>query len=302
MTFREQYRAALTVKSAASPETTPDAAYFAGTFYELSETAADRLPAVLSGGRIEIGETLALSFRPLDCRMLFYIQEGSGTFRLSSGKAHALFPDMLLYLDCSRQPFSLTSDQCPLRMIAFSLGGELFSVYESLVPFHTFLLARIDRFSPIRRNLEQLLAGSAGAALENKFRDSGLICAILSELFIQTFHPESGEDACAPYLRELKHYIDNHLTSPVRLVDLERRFHMSKYRICREFSAAFGLPPLKYLNKKRMEAAENLLLSTRKKVHEIALEMGFENTNHFINLFKKEYGSTPQAYREAHQS
>lgn len=138
MTFREQYRAALTVKSAASPETTPDAAYFAGTFYELSETAADRLPAVLSGDRIEIGETLALSFRPLDCRMLFYIQEGSGTFRLSSGKAHALFPDMLLYLDCSRQPFSLTSDQCPLRMIAFSLGGgflAFMSLWFPSIPF-----------------------------------------------------------------------------------------------------------------------------------------------------------------------
>lgn len=124
----------------------------------------------------------------------------------------------------------------------------------------------------------------------------------MTKLFVTEFHLENEDTICAPYLRDLKHYIDNHLKSHIRLADLEVRCHMSKYRICHEFSAAFGLPPLKYLNKKRMEAAENLLLSTQKKVHEIALETGFENTNHFINLFKKEYGSTPQVYREAHQN
>lgn len=302
MTFREQYQAALTIKSAAFSETIPDAAYFAGTFYDLLDATAGQLPTVLSGGSIEVGERLALSFQPLNCRMLFYIQEGSGTFRLSSGKDYALLPDMLLYLNCSEQPFLLTSNQTPLRMIVFSLDGGLFNVYESLVPFRTFAINRIDRFSPIRRNLEQLLAGSSGAVLENKLKDSSLISAILSELFIHVFHLENEDGACAPYLRELRHYMDNHLTSHIRLDDLEQRCHMSKYRICREFSAVFGLPPLKYLNKKRMEAAENLLLSTQKKVHEIALETGYENTNHFINLFKAEYGSTPQAYREAHQS
>jgi AraC-like DNA-binding protein len=113
--------------------------------------------------------------------------------------------------------------------------------------------------------------------------------------------PEKGQKKYAPYLRELKHYMDNHLDRPLKLEDLEKHCHMSKFRICHEFSDVFGLPPIRYMNKKRLEAAENLLLSTEKKVHEIALATGFENTNHFIHLFKKEYGATPQAYREAHQ-
>ncbi len=79
--------------------------------------------------------------------------------------------------------------------------------------------------------------------------------------------------------------------------ELEEQYHISKYRICREFSAAFGLPPLKYLNKRRIEAAQNLLLSGDKRIHEIAADVGYENTNHFINLFKKETGLTPLVYR-----
>ena len=83
----------------------------------------------------------------------------------------------------------------------------------------------------------------------------------MTELFIDAFHLENEGVKCASYLKELKHYIDNHLTASIRLSDLEQRCHMSKYRICHEFSAAFGLPPLKYQNKKRVETAENLLLS-----------------------------------------
>lgn len=185
------------------------------------------------------------------------------------------------------------------------MQGGLFPVYESLIGFDGFLLAQVGKHSSILRNLKQLLAGEADAYLADKLRDAGLITAILTELFagaVASPAPKEGQKKCAPYLRELKHYIDNHLERPLKLEDLEKHCHMSKYRICHEFSTAFGLPPIKYLNKKRLEAAENLLLSTEKKVHEIALETGYENTNHFIHLFKKEYGTTPQAYREAHHS
>lgn len=300
MTFREQYEAALTVKAISPAETVPDAAYFAGCFYELLDSAAGRIPTVLCGGSVEMDAAFALSFQPLNCRMLIYTQEGAGIFRLS-GRDCALQSGSLLYLDCRELSFSLMTERHPWRIIAFSLEGGLFDVYESLVPFHRFALVQTDPYSPVLRDLKQLLAGSADAVLENKLRDAGLITAILTELFVNAFHLQNENITCAPYLRELKHYIDNHLANRIRLDDLERHCHMNKYRICHKFSDAFGLPPLKYLNKKRLEAAENLLLSTQKKVHEIALETGFENTNHFINLFKKEYGSTPEAYRKAHQ-
>lgn len=298
MTFQELFAAALTVKAAPSSEHIPEVSYYAGSFYSLSN-AATQLPTVLSGGSITIEASFTLSFQPLDCRMLVYSQEGAGTLRLASGERE-LPTDSLLYLDRRELSFSLTASHSSWRIIIFSLGGELFNVYESLVPFKSSLLLQTDAYSPVRSHLQQLLAGSTGAALENKLRDAEHITAILTELFVHTLPAKKLEESCAPYLTELKHYIDNHLTAHIQLSDLEQRCHRNKYRICHEFSAAFGLPPLKYLNKKRMEAAETLLLSTQKKIHEIALEIGYENTNHFIHLFKKEYGATPQAYREAH--
>lgn len=301
MTFRQSYQQALTLQTDALPESLPENSYFAGLFYELCETAAGQLPTVLSGGSLEIASLLTLSFQALDCRMLLYTKEGSGGLSIH-GVNHTLQTGSLLYLDCSKAPFSLNAEQLPWRYIVFSLRGGLFPVYESLTPFETFLLTQPDPHGTLLRNIRQLLCGNADKNLRNKLRDAGLITAIMTELFSDLLPAEDVKEECAPYLLELRHYLDHFYREPLLLSDLEARYHISKYHICRSFSAAFGVPPLKYLNKKRLEAAVNLLFSTDKKIHEIALAVGYESTNHFINLFKKEYGTTPQAYREAHQN
>lgn len=232
--------------------------------------------------------------------MLLYTKEGSGSLSIR-GADHALQAGSLLYLNCSKAPFCLKAQQLPWRYIVFSLRG-LFPVYESLVPFETFLLTQPNPHGTLLRNIRQLLCGNADKNLKNKLRDAGLITAIMTELFSDLLPAEDVKEDYAPYLLELRHYLDHFYKEPLLLSDLEARYHVSKYHICRSFSSAFGVPPLRYLNKKRLEAAVNLLFSTDKKIHEIALAVGYESTNHFINLFKKEYGTTPQAYREAHQN
>lgn len=301
MSFLLSYQKALTLKSTALSDFLPENTYFAGVFYEPCDLAAGQLPAVLSGGNIEISTELTLSYQPLDCRMLLYTRDGGGTLHVQTGD-HRLQEGSLLYLDCSKAPFFLRAELLPWRYLVFSLQGDLFPIYESLVPFDTFLLAQPKPHTSMLRNVQQLLTGNTDGDLRNKLLDAGLITAIMTELFSDVLPAREEKEGHAPYLLELKHYLDHFYIEPLRLDDLETRYHMSKYYICRSFSAAFGVPPIKYLNQKRLEAAANLLFTTDNKIHEIALAVGYENTNHFINLFKKEYGTTPQAYREAHQN
>ena len=104
-------------------------------------------------------------------------------------------------------------------------------MYESLISFDHLLLVQIRRHSSIPRNLKQLLSGEAGGELADKLRDAGLITAIVTELFAETCAsqtPEKDTKKYAPYLRELRHYIDNHLERPLKLEDLEKHCHMSK--------------------------------------------------------------------------
>lgn len=41
-----------------------------------------------------------------------------------------------------------------------------------------------------------------------------------------------------------------------------------------------------------------MLLTTDWTIHEISSKVGYDNVNHFINLFKKNTGLTPGAFRQ----
>ena len=83
---------------------------------------------------------------------------------------------------------------------------------------------------------------------------------------------------CVPsYLLSVKNQMDTNYAEPMSLDDLEATYRISRYRICREFSFHFGESPMRYLGS----------------------QVGIENTNHFINLFKKDTGTTPLSFKQA---
>ncbi|MDO4711137.1 MAG: response regulator [Peptostreptococcaceae bacterium] len=64
----------------------------------------------------------------------------------------------------------------------------------------------------------------------------------------------------------------------------------------------YGIPFQDYVNKKRMEKAKLLLLSTGMKNYEVAESVGIEDVNYFVTKFKKTWGITPKQYRQGVQS
>ena len=98
---------------------------------------------------------------------------------------------------------------------------------------------------------------------------------------------------CGKFIIYFTQYGENY-----SLDELENTYSVSKYRICREFSKYYGASPVQYLNHKRIEEAKKLLLTTNDTIHEIGSKVGIHNTNHFINLFKRETGATPLAFKQ----
>ncbi|WP_312493363.1 helix-turn-helix domain-containing protein, partial [Anaerosporobacter sp.] len=95
-----------------------------------------------------------------------------------------------------------------------------------------------------------------------------------------------------------KDILDNKLTQTFSLDELADELQVNKYRLCREFSKYYNMPPLRYLNHKKIEKSKELLFGTNLTITEISTRLGIENVNHFIQLFKKETGATPLAYKQ----
>ena len=75
-----------------------------------------------------------------------------------------------------------------------------------------------------------------------------------------------------------------------------RKRHASQYANFGSLQE-LGTTPLQYINQKKIEKAQLLLITEELAVKEIAFQLAFDDYSYFSRLFKKTTGVTPQEYR-----
>lgn len=72
---------------------------------------------------------------------------------------------------------------------------------------------------------------------------------------------------------------------------------LSKYHFLRLFRTAYGLSPYQYIQHLRLEKARGLLADSLLPVADIAISLGFDNSQSFSRLFYQRMGLYPTEYR-----
>lgn len=85
--------------------------------------------------------------------------------------------------------------------------------------------------------------------------------------------------------------------SDISVEGLALKCHQSITSFKKEFKKQFNDTPHRWFIRQRLMHARLLLISTNRPISEISRECKFQNISHFIKLFKKEYDTTPAAYR-----
>lgn len=96
-------------------------------------------------------------------------------------------------------------------------------------------------------------------------------------------------------------YIHEHCTEDLCLDDVAALAGFSKYHFSRLFKNFTGLSFYKYLNKKRIEQAEKLLVDPALSITEVALQSGFSSLSSFIRMFKLIKDCTPTEFRSLYE-
>ena len=65
------------------------------------------------------------------------------------------------------------------------------------------------------------------------------------------------------YLRQARDLVDRHFAEPLDLDRLALESGFSKFHFARSFEAAYGLTPIRYLSRRRIERARRVLESGR---------------------------------------
>ncbi|GAA2430924.1 helix-turn-helix transcriptional regulator [Streptomyces macrosporus] len=101
-------------------------------------------------------------------------------------------------------------------------------------------------------------------------------------------------------LRRAKDLMDRDWAEPLDVDAVAAHAGYSRYHFVRAFKAAYGETPGRYLTRRRVERAEELLRCADLSVTEICVRVGFSSLGTFSARFKELTGTSPSAYRARH--
>jgi AraC-like DNA-binding protein len=101
-----------------------------------------------------------------------------------------------------------------------------------------------------------------------------------------------------PHLRRARDHIDRHYAAPLDLAELAAVAGVSRFHFARSFEAAYGETPIRYLTRRRIERAQDLLRSANLTVTEVCMLVGFASLGSFSSRFSQLTGESPVAYRD----
>jgi AraC-like DNA-binding protein len=79
---------------------------------------------------------------------------------------------------------------------------------------------------------------------------------------------------------------------------MAKTINLSKDHFIRLFRKEMGCTPQQYINQKKVEQAQLMLLADDVPVKTLAYQLGFEDPSYFSRLFHQRVGCTPVQYRQ----
>lgn len=228
---------------------------------------------------------------------VFFIRSGTGFIR-SFGRTHRLEPGHAYLIP-------------PRGDLAYGCDGELETWW---MLFRASIFGCVDLFDylpftnvlapggrpDLERDLARLIDLSAAGSGADQIEATGLLLTVIAPFFRAAVQdqPPAVRSAQRRFLPVLRH-IDENLGRRLTLRDLARVAHLQESYFAALFTEAFGLPPMKYLNRRRIERIQVRLQRDDVKLEALAQAFGFRDAFHLSKAFKRETGQSPSRYRVA---
>ncbi len=256
---------------------------------------------------------------------IYYITEGYGTIR-HHNHTYELSPGHIYLIPC----YTTVNMFCPEGFTHYYIhftsrlqtGLDLFSVFECnyQAPVTGTLINRtvFERLLKLNPNkklieynankpiyqqvLDRTILLDQDKSPGNIFETNAIMRLLLSAFFndYSHLHVINTLDGLKRFENVLD-YIQEHLDTPIIISQLAKRVNLNPTYFSNLFSKLIGTSPLQYINKRRIEKAQELLLGTDGTLYEIARQVGLNDEYYFSRLFKKHVGISPDHYRKQEQ-
>lgn len=130
---------------------------------------------------------------------------------------------------------------------------------------------------------------------ETKIESAAEIATVIAKYLIY-------ENMLRPFkhntIKSITNFIDEHIEEPLRIKYISQKLHISQSNLYKIFHKYFNCTVSEYINAKRIEKAELLLIETSLTIEDISQKTGFSSASYFSNVFKNTHGMSPLKYRQ----
>ena len=218
----------------------------------------------------------------------------SGTAVLIAGNQETTVTSGQLCLIPSRTEFGY---RCPNRVTIFWCHVDI-AIGTNVRPFtHHPGIHVIPGIASDREHLETLYAACASRVRADRFRCQAAAMSLFARFHLLFDEPEDAGDERARLQPVIDALEQAPLTKPFSLAAMASLVGMSPARFSTAFHRAFGHPPARYRQWRRLHEAQRLLRSSSLTVDAIARHCGFCDGFHLSKIIRRLMGTTPSALR-----
>ncbi|MCU6708578.1 AraC family transcriptional regulator [Paenibacillus sp. J5C_2022] len=227
---------------------------------------------------------------------LYFILDGEGWVKVGERELYPEPGQLIMMPAHAKQSYSAISDR-PFHkywchFTATAGGTDVFQWLDMPLCYNELDRERLEGL------FRELVDARRSYALVSRLKEKSVLLHILTlvmenqPLRISESHSQEMER-----LTRIQQYVDSHLQRELTLEELASVLHLHPNYFSKYFKRHFGVSPLKYVSRKRMEHAKLLLKTSSQSIKEIAQATGFEDANYFSKTFRREVGYSPTEYR-----
>ena len=169
--------------------------------------------------------------------------------------------------------------------------------------FETYQLKGVTHFKSVNcHDLFQELLHLENMSIYGKriaYEATGILFRIMMRL-VQSLRDENANIPNEVY--EIKNLLDSAICSSITIEEICNKTFLSKSFIIKKFKHYFGMTPHHYLIEKKIKLASSLLKTSSLSIKEISVKLCFSDELYFSNVFKKNIGVSPKAFRQSKMS
>ena len=243
---------------------------------------------------------------PMDCcrqaEMLF-ILKGTGTCTLHNTTHQVSRGDIVLINKGVLRSFSPQNTASPT--LTSSLGLKYLQLAHlpegQFLPEGSFPIIKAGNSYPLLSQLLQQLRKIRNGLPSPLHQEA---CNHLAQVLViltleQYYNSNAVESQETVYTlgKHIKAFLDSHYLEELSLSQIADELRISPYYMSHIFKKYTDCSPMQYIAQLRIAEAQNLLLSTKMSITDIAMQCGYNNSNYFQSVFSKMVGMPPGKYR-----